>query len=75
MLFANLTVRETFEFAVNIRLPASVSKDTKRQVRGAVDVALAAALPDPTGTSWRAAWLVLVLVLVLVLAPLMLAAG
>lgn len=33
VLFANLTVRETFEFAVNIRLPASVSKETKAQVR------------------------------------------
>lgn len=30
---ASLTVRETFEFAVNIRLPASVSKETKSQVR------------------------------------------
>ena len=32
---ASLTVRETFEFAVNIRLPASVSKETKSQVRTA----------------------------------------
>jgi ABC-type multidrug transport system ATPase subunit/ABC-type multidrug transport system permease subunit len=32
VLFANLTVRETFEFAVNIRLPASVSKETKSQL-------------------------------------------
>jgi hypothetical protein len=28
-----LTVREVFEFAANIRLPASVSRATKQQVR------------------------------------------
>lgn len=35
VLFSTLTVRETFEFAANIRLPASITKATRKQVRPA----------------------------------------
>lgn len=31
MLFGNLTVRETFRFAANVRLPAAISQDTRMQ--------------------------------------------
>ena len=34
VLFSNLTVRETFRFAANIRLPTSINADTRMQVRG-----------------------------------------
>lgn len=34
VLFSNLTVQETLEFAAAIRLPASVSAATKQQVGG-----------------------------------------
>lgn len=34
VLFSNLTVQETLEFAASIRLPASVSVATKQQVGG-----------------------------------------
>lgn len=34
VLFPTLTVRETFEFAANIRLPAAITKQTRTQVRG-----------------------------------------
>lgn len=32
VLFPTLTVRETFEFAANIRLPAAITKNTRKQV-------------------------------------------
>lgn len=33
MLFGNLTVRETFRFAANVRLPAAISQETRMQAR------------------------------------------
>lgn len=34
VLFGNLTVRETFRFAANIRLPPAISRETRMQASG-----------------------------------------
>ncbi|PSC71035.1 ABC ATP-binding isoform 2 [Micractinium conductrix] len=55
VLFSNLTVRETFRFAANIRLPTSINADTRMQLVEDVisELALGKAADTFIGSPWE----------------------